>query len=180
MTEMYERKEFLIANGMSQLPNSSVTNDLSPYDYFDGGLDTDIDMDFSEARGRRRRIPKKRGFEKVMSYTPIGIAKSGIERFNSPQNQKRRDQKRRQRQGFRQERQQTKRSESQLQNQAVAKISKSAESDAQLLAQLSAPKTPIVEPKPTMSKGTKTGLIIGSIAVAGIIGFVLYKKFKKK
>jgi hypothetical protein len=159
MNEMWKREEFLIANGMSQLPNASMTNDLSPYDYFDGGLDTDIDMDFSEARGRKKRL---------------------LRQFNSPQRRRAREKRRTQRIQTRQTKQRSKQSQAVAQNDAIKKISKSAETDSQLLAQLNASKTPIVEPKPTMSKGTKTGLIIGSIAVAGIIGFVLYKKFKKK
>ena len=159
MNEMWKREEFLIANGMSQLPNASMTNDLSPYDYFDGGLDTDIDMDFSEARGRKKRI---------------------LRQFNSPQRRRAREKRRTQRIQNRQTKQRSKQSQAVAQNDAIKKITKSAETDSQLLAQLNAPKIPVVETKPTMSKGTKTGLIIGSIAVAGIIGFVLYKKFKKK
>ena len=59
MNEMWKREEFLIANGMSQLPNSSMTNDLSPYDYFEGGLDVEVDRDFSDATGSGRRARRR-------------------------------------------------------------------------------------------------------------------------
>lgn len=159
MTEMWEKEEFLIANGMSQLPNGSMTKDLSPYEYFDGGLDTDIDADFSDASGRRKR--------------------QLFRRFNSPQRQRARQRRRKQRLDNRNLRQNTKKSQAVSQNRAIAKISKSAETDSKLLAQLNEQKAPVTEPKTTMSQGTKTALIIGSLAIAGIVGFVLYKKFKK-
>jgi hypothetical protein len=159
---MWKREEFLIANGMSQLPNASMTNDLAPNQYFDGGLDDDLDIEFSDASGRRRR--RRRRF---------------VKSFNSPQRRRARQTRQKQRIQARQFRQKSKQSQAVAQNQAVAKISKSAETDSKLLAQLSQATPPIVTPQPTMSKATKTGLIIGAVAVAGIIGFILYKKFKK-
>lgn len=185
MNEMWKKEEFLIANGLSQLPNASMTNDLSPYDYFDGGSDTSLDISFSEATGRRprpRRRPKKRtgektGFEKAMSYTPLGMAKEGIDKFNSPESKARRD-------ANRKKRGQKKQVEAQKQEQAIADVNKNSEADAKLLAQITqTPATPTntnETPKKGMSKGTKTALIIGSVAVLGIVGFMLYKKFKNK
>jgi hypothetical protein len=183
MNEMWKREEFLIANGMSQLPNSSMTNDLSPYDYFEGGLDVDVDRDFSDASGRRRRAkrrvnkPKRRGgktgFEKVMSYTPMGMAKDGIDRFNSPESRQRREAKR----GSRQNR---KTQQTADQRKALADVSRSAENDAKLLAQLTQTPATLPTPQPTgMNKTTKTVLIVGGVAVAIVVSFMLYKKFKK-
>lgn len=187
MNEMWKREEFLIANGMSQLPNSSMTNDLSPYDYFEGGLDVEVDRDFSDATGSgrraRRRVKKstnprggkrqsrggKTGFEKAMSYTPIGMIKEGIDRRNSPEGQARRKAKA-----------DTKRATADDQKKALEDVSKSSEKDALLLAQLTqAPATAQTPPPTGMSKTTKTVLIVSGVAVALVVGVMLYKKFKK-
>lgn len=177
--EMYVMEEFLIANGMSQLPNSSMTNDLSPFDYFDGGLDVQIDNEFSDARGRRkskrRKVRsgaknRKTGFQKVMSYTPIGMAKEGIDRYNSPESRNRRDSRKR-------ERQRAKRQQQTSQEKNLRNLTKSGETDALLLAQLTTP--PVVAPSTGMNKTTRTILVVGGISIALFVGFVLYKKFKK-
>jgi hypothetical protein len=178
MDKMWIRKEFLLANGLSQLPNSSMTNDLSPYDYFEGGLDVEVDHDFSEARGRvskKRRTPSKRtkrgGFERVMSYTPLGMAKDGIERFNSPESRERRDYRRKGRQNRRER-------ERFNQSRNIDAVLNTTQNDAQLLAQLMPPPPP-PPVKKEMSPTTKNLLIVGGISAAIIVGFVLYKKFKK-
>lgn len=164
MDNMYEMKEFILANGMSQLPNSALTNDLSPYDYFDGGLDVDIDPEFSEASGRRRRAKRK-----------LKRAKKSL----SPKSQRKIGGKIAER---RSERKEAQRSEVNSQNKAIAEIQKTAETDAQLLAQLNAPQTqnnlaPL--PTATMGKKTKTALTIGGIAVGVFVAYLIYKKIKK-
>jgi hypothetical protein len=159
MTDLWKREEFLIANGMSQLPNASMTNDLSPYDYFDGGLDVDIDPDFSDATGSgrraRRRVRKSRKSTggKIRPKTGGKVAS----------------------------RRTKKQAEAQQQAQDIAKVQKSAEADAMLLAQLTQPTTP-TPPQSTlqpMSKTAKTVLIVGGVAIAVVVGVMLYKKFKK-
>ena len=37
-TEMWKTENFIIANGMSELGNPLKEADLSPFDYFEGGL----------------------------------------------------------------------------------------------------------------------------------------------
>lgn len=156
MNEMWKRQEFLIANGMSQLPNSSMTNDLSPYESFDGGLDTPIDMEFSELRGRKRPTRK-----------PKGRVKKSIDKTRE-RIDKRRRQKTTQKQV-----------EATAQQKAIEEVNKASQQDAQLLAQLTQTPPPVV-PAPTgMSQGTKTALIISGVAIFSVIGFMLYKKFKK-
>ena len=158
MSEMWKRTEFLLANGMSQLPNSSMTNDISPYECFDGGLDTDIDLDFSDASGRRkprkprRKVPKAGGRISAM--------------------QKRRDARLK-------EKSTQKTKESEAQNKAISDVNKNSEADALLLAQMTQPLAEVKTTPSGMAKGTKTALIIGGVAVASLIGFILYKKFKK-
>ena len=156
-------------------PNSVLTNDISPYECFDGGLGTDIDLDFSDAVGKRPRKKKsgksKGTFEKVMSYTPIGMVKEAIDRRNSPEGLARRQAK-----------DDTKKATAEAQNKAVEQATKSSEGDALLLAQIQQPSADLktaTAPSTTMSKGTKTALIVGGVAVAGLIGFMLYKKLKK-
>jgi hypothetical protein len=165
MNEMWKREEFLIANGMSQLPNSSMTNDLSPYDYFDGGLDVDVDRDFSDATGSgrraRRRVKKSRkatgGSRQRRSNQPRGGVKGRIA-----------------------ERKQANQRQAQQQAKDIEKVQKSSEADAQLLAQLTQAPATLPQPQKTgMTKTTKTVLIVGGVAVAVVVGFMLYKKFKK-
>lgn len=181
MDNVYVMKEFLLANGMSQLPNSSMTDDLSPYDYFDGGLNVEVDPDFSDASGKKRKKKKKGGgFEKVMSYTPLGMAKKGIDTATSSEARKRRDQRRKERLSRRDQRRADKNAQAEAQNKAVQDVQKQAEADAQLLAQLNQPIPPVLPtPSQKMSKNTKIALTIGGLAVAIFLGFVVYKKFKK-
>lgn len=165
MNEMWKREEFLIANGMSQLPNSSMTNDLSPYDYFEGGLDVEVDRDFSDATGSGRRARRR---------VKKSIKSSGGSR------QSRSRQPRRGVKGRIAERKQTKQVEAQQQAKDIEKVQKSAEADALLLAQLTqAPATAQTPPPTGMSKTTKTVLIVSGVAVALVVGVMLYKKFKK-
>lgn len=165
MNEMWKREEFLIANGMSQLPNSSMTNDLSPYDYFEGGLDVEVDRDFSDATGSGRRARRR---------VKKSIKSSGGSR------QRRSRQPRRGVKGRIAERNQTKQVEAQQQAKDIEKVQKSAEADALLLAQLTqAPATAQTPPPTGMSKTTKTVLIVSGVAVALVVGVMLYKKFKK-
>lgn len=165
MNEMWKREEFLIANGMSQLPNSSMTNDLSPYDYFEGGLDVEVDRDFSDATGSGRRARRR---------VKKSIKSSGGSR-QRPSRQPRRGVK-----GRIAERKQTKQVEAQQQAKDIEKVQKSAEADALLLAQLTqAPATAQTPPPTGMSKTTKTVLIVSGVAVALVVGVMLYKKFKK-
>jgi hypothetical protein len=181
MSEMWKRTEFLLANGMSQLPNSSMTNDISPYECFDGGLDTDIDLDFSDASGKKPRKKKgdKSGFKKVMSYTPMGMAKEGIDRRNSTEGLARRDARRQDRLKGRADKQENKKAQSDAQNQAITDVTKQSDADALLLEQIQQPLAPVT-PTPTgMSKGTKISLIVGAVAVAGLLSYFIYKKLKK-
>jgi hypothetical protein len=157
MTEMWKREEFLIANGMSQLPNSSMTNDLSPYDYFDGGLDVSVDREFSDATGSGRRARRR-------------VKNSRTSR---------RDKTRPKRAVKSNSRNPRKTTQAKKQAQKIANVQKSAEADATLLAQLTQTPAPVVTAPTGMTKGTKTALIIGGVAVLGVVGFMMYKKFKK-
>ena len=62
---------------------------------------------------------------------------------------------------------------------AIEEVNKASQQDAMLLAQLTQTTPPVETPPKGMTKGTKTALIIGGVAVLGVVGFMLYKKFKK-
>lgn len=181
--EMYKKYNFITANGMTQFNNPQVANDVNPYECFDGGIDNDLGIEYSDATGRKSRSRKPRSssrakgnkstFEKVWAYTPLGMAKSGIEKFNSPESVARRDARRKTKTDLKQ-------SEINAQKEMVANIGKGGESDATLLASLSNPNLPsVVGAKPPMSKTTKIVLISSGVVVLGIIAFVMYKKLKK-
>lgn len=157
MTEMWKREEFLIANGLSQLPNSSMTNDLSPYDYFDGGSDTPLDISFSELRGRGKRKARR----------PKRRVKKSIDNTRQRMDNRRR------------EKTTQKQTQATNQQKAIEEVNKASQQDAMLLAQLTQTTPPVETPPKGMTKGTKTALIIGGVAVLGVVGFMLYKKFKK-
>jgi hypothetical protein len=167
MEDMYIRKEFLLANGLSELPNASMTDDLSPISYFDGDdmVSFDGNLEFSEASGSRRRAKRR-----------VKKAKKGT----SPRRQRGGGTMSDRRQTRRDDRNARKRQETQVQQKAIQDVQKQAQADAQLLAQLNQPTTPTI-PTPTasMSRNTKIALTIGGVAVALFVGFVVYKKMKK-
>lgn len=159
---MYEMKEFILANGMSQLPNSSLTNDLSPYDYFDGGLDVEVDPEFAEASGRRRRTRRK--IKSAKKSNQIGKKRRIGDRIAERRSEKRTE----------------KQQEISRQEKAIADVQKNAEADAQLLAKLTeTPSKQAPLPVSTMSKNTKIALTIGGVAIGVFVGFLIYKKIKK-
>jgi len=92
--------------------------------------------------------------EKAFSYTPLGMIKTGLE----------------------------KRSKRKLleakTNAATAKAMAKDTSSKDILNALKTPTSSNKTPKAGMSTLTK-GLIIGGVAVVGIIGIIIYKKYKK-
>jgi hypothetical protein len=167
MEDMYIRKEFLLANGLSELPNASMTADLSPISYFDGDdmVSFDGNLEFSEASGSRRRAKRR-----------VKKARKGT----SPRRQRRSGNVSNRRQERVADRRSRKQQEARVQQRAIQDVQKQAQADAQLLAQLNQPTTPTIPtPTATMSRNTKIALTIGGVAVALFVGFVVYKKMKK-
>ena len=153
--EMYKKFNFITANGMTQFNNPQVANDVNPYECFDGGIDNDLGIEYSDASGRKRRgKPRKR--RNILSSS-----------------RSRQDARRNEKTAFKEK-------ELQAQKDMVANVSKSSEADATLLASLSNTNVPsVVGAKPPMSKTTKIVLISSGVVVLGIIAFVMYKKLKK-
>ena len=162
--EMWETENFIVANGMSELGNPLKTYDASPFDYFDGGLDEDIDMDFSDATGRnprpRRnqkrstRIEPQRRRSAIGSVSRMSSTRKNLSSGNfkpTPRNNysNRRNQR--------------------SQNSSVERT----------LPQLPSPSIEIETKTSTMTPKMKNALYIGGTAIAIVLGYVLIKKFKK-
>jgi hypothetical protein len=172
---MWETERFIVANGFTQFNDQNVGNDLSPYDFFDGEVGF-ADVEFSDARGRRRKKRRRKGesgVEKVLSYTPIGMAKKGVDSLTSKEAVSRREKRRADRMAL-------KNKEIDTQKQIVDASLKAGEKENQLLSQLGLSNNdslpPISSEKP---KSNKVIFIVGGVVIAGILGYVLYKKFKK-
>lgn len=150
---MWETERFIVANGFTQFNESNMADDLSPYDFFDGEISGD-DLEFSDARGRRRKKSKS-------------LSPRAKERMKS--REKRRSDKLA-----------LKNKEIDTQKQIVDASLKSGEKENQLLSQLGLSNNdslpPISSEKP---KSNKVIWIVGGVVVAGILGYVLYKKYKK-
>ena len=172
---MWETERFIVANGFTQFNDQNLGNDLSPYDFFDGEVGFD-DMEFSDARGRRRRKSRKgseSGVEKALSYTPVGWIKKGVDSATSKDAVSRREKRRSDKLAL-------KNKEIDTQKQILDASLKAGEKENQLLSQLGLSNNdslpPISSEKP---KSNKVIFIVGGVVIAGILGYVLYKKFKK-
>jgi hypothetical protein len=150
---MWETERFIVANGFTQFNDQNVGNDLSPYDFFDGEISFN-DLEFSDARGRRRKKRKS-------------LSPRAKQRIKS--REKRRGDKLA-----------LKNKEIDTQKQIVDASLKAGEKENQLLSQLGLSNNdslpPISSEKP---KSNKVIFIVGGVVIAGILGYVLYKKFKK-
>jgi hypothetical protein len=153
---MWEKEEFIVANGFTQFNNPNVARDLSPYDFFDGevGFGGANDIEFSDARGRRRRRKK-----------PMkSRAKEGVKR----------------REKRRADRMNLKSQEIEAQKQIAEKSLKAQEKDATLLSSLGlSDNKNLPEVSPNKTKSNTIYWVVGGLAVATILGVVLYKKYKK-
>lgn len=176
---MWQTERFIVANGFTQFNDPNVADDLSAYQYFDGEFGEAIDMEFSDAKGRRprkRRKGRKRsegGVEKALSYTPIGWIKKGVDSATSKEAVSRREKRRAERLAL-------KNKEIQAQKDIVDASLKAGQEENKLLSQLGLSNNdslpPISSEKP---KSNKVIWIVGGVVVAGILGYVLYKKYGK-
>lgn len=173
---MWQTERFIVANGLTQFNDPIVAEDFSPYQYFDGEFGEAIDMEFSDAKGRRRKKRRKggeSGAEKVLSYTPVGWIKKGVDSATSKDAVSRREKRRADKLAL-------KNKEIETQKQIVDASLKAGEKENQLLSQLGLSNNdslpPISSEKP---KSNKVIWIVGGVVVAGILGYVLYKKYGK-
>jgi hypothetical protein len=155
---------FTTVSGMSDV--SDNYNDVSPYQSFDGGSISDVEMgddfdslEYSNAIGRRRKKKKSRRLGASMRSRMQARQKARADRKSRKLS--------------------IKEQEANTQKRVAEALSKEDPATQKLMEQIATDDAK--ETKPTgMSKGLKTGLIIGGIVLALGIGFVVYKKIKKK
>ena len=168
---MWKTEKFIVANGFTQFNDPQLAEDLNPYEYFDGDLGQNMDIEFSDAKGSSKKTKKsKEGtFEKVLSYTPIGWAKKGVDALTSPEAIKRREKRRADKMAL-------KRDELQIQKDIANQSLKSGEQDTNLLNKLM-----INDDSNKSSSKSSHNIIwwIGGALAVGIVGFIIYKKYKK-
>ena len=200
---MGETGNMVIANGMSQLYTGA--RDVDPYSAFDDVLDADggvTDIDFSEFRSgasrrarsrmggkeaRRRKLNKVAGY-----YPPVAVARA-VKRSRNKRSSESGNKKRTGVGGFFQKTGESirggisnwrdqKNKEAQQQQALIAQAQASAPTAEQLNALL-APSSANVQAEQQntkMSPTLKWGLIIGGVAVAGFVGYLVYKRMKNK
>lgn len=173
---MWQTEKFIVANGFTQFNDPKVAEDLSPYQYFDGEFGEAIDMEFSDARGRRSKKRKKNsesGVEKALSYTPIGWIKKGVDSATSEEAVSRREKRRADKMAL-------KKQEIEAQKEIADKSLKAQEGDTTLLSSLGlSDNKNLPEVSSEKTKSNTIYWVVGGLAVATILGVVLYKKFKK-
>ena len=155
------------------------------YDYYDSDYDNLDGESFDYATGKKRKKKgKKKGgtFEKVMSYTPIGMAKNAIDRRNTPDRVEERDSRRKARVEARMAKKGAKTDEIKSRNELTKSMAQ-PDNTAQILASLqdpaagtrSATKT---DAKKGLSTGAIIGIAVGSLALLGLAAYLILKKKK--
>ena len=207
-TEMGRTEDFIVANGLSQLYTGA--QDVSPYSAFDDVLSNDAnDIEFSEfnvSSGAMRRSRRKfkrggdggggissRNKERLNKagnyYPPVAIARAVKRgRARRASGEKGRAGQFLERTGENIRANRSKKAEqnkinAQQQQQIIEQVNKNAPSLEQLNALMGSSPTANVNSTPTkepMNKTLKVVLIVGGIALAGVIGYVVYKKMKNK
>lgn len=174
---MWQTERFIVANGFTQFNDPKVAEDLSPYEYFDGEFGEPIDMEFSDAKGRRRKKSKKgdeSGVEKALSYTPVGWIKKGVDSATSKDAVSRREKRRADRLAL-------KKQEIETQKQIVDASLQAGEKENTLLSQLGLTNNENLPPiSSEKDNSNKIYWIVGGVVVASVLGYILYKKMIKK
>jgi len=180
--KMNGKVDYIVANGFTQFNNPALANDISPYESFAGDNDSydenfefndvPLEIEFSDASGRRRRRKTKSGksgVEKALDYTPVGWVKNAT----SEESKHRRDNRRKDRQDL-------KREELKTQKEIAEQTLKAQDKDTTLLSQIGLSNNANL-PEVTTQKDntTRNIIIIGSLAVATVVGIFIYKKYNK-
>jgi len=184
---------FADANGLSNADNECPGNYSNasgdPYaSFMNLPSFSKADGEYSEARGRRSR--KREGVgKKIISYTPLGWIKKGVEARTSDEAIKTRQQRKQQRQDARLERKSiktqskadtrttkatAKQTGAEAQRVAAQSLSQDSQSDIALAKALA----PQPEQKKGLSTGQIVGIAIGSLALIGIVGYFVIKSKK--
>jgi hypothetical protein len=185
---MGETGNMVIANGLSQLYTGA--RDVDPYSAFDDVLDADggvADIDFSEFRSGATRRARKR--VRNTRDGGRGARRSGRTRSSSTRGGRTRSRTGIQgklsqagdsiRGGFKNWRDQRNK-QAEQQQALIAQAQKSAPTVDQLNALLAPSVAPVATENTKMSPALKWGLIIGGVAVAGVVGYLVFKRMKNK
>jgi hypothetical protein len=155
-------QHFFLANGLSELKNGTF-NDVSPFQSFDGQVNntefpvtTDIMLEFSNASGRLKRKAKKKT--------------GGIRKRVDTRQKARMDRKSR--------RLDIKQQEADTQKKVAEKLGTIAPEEAKLMEQLAKDTASTSPAKTGLIKNEKIVIAIFSIAVIGLITFVVIRKMK--
>ena len=199
---------YMVANGLTEFRTNSVYHDISPFSAMDGTIlnsndefpeTEEVFLEFSNASGKKKK--KKGNFEKVFSYTPLGMAKAGVDSLTSEEAKGRREERRSkraerrdQRKDFRQTKKESKldrksrrvgikEQDSATQKAVAESLSQTSPEEAMLLNQISGGnnlKTADANQGQGMSKGMKIGLIVGGVVVLGVVSILVIRKMRKK
>ena len=154
-------------------------------DYYDSDYDN-LDgesFDYATGKKRKKKGKKKDGtFEKVMSYTPIGMAKNAIDRRNTPDRVEERDSRRKARVEARMSKKTAKTDEIKSRNELTKSMAQ-PDNTAQILASLQDPaagtrSTTETGAKKGLSTGAIIGIAVGSLALLGLAAYLILKKKK--
>ena len=183
---------YFVANGMSQLINVAGRN-VSPFSNMDGEINSNLE--YSEVRGRtrlkkRKPTKRKKTWEKVLDYTPIGMAKNGVDALTSEEAINRRAKKQELRQGRRERRLSLKEKQADTQTEIAKTLNQPSPTDEALTKALTETpvttdatktNTEVTDTTTTgMSKRTKTILIVGGVVVALTATILIIRKMRKK
>ena len=155
------------------------------YDYYDSDYDNLDGESFDYATGKKRKKKGKKNdgtFEKVMSYTPIGMAKKAIDRRNTPDRVEERDSRRKARVEARMAKKAAKTDEIKSRNELTKSMAQ-PDNTAQILASLQdtgagTKSTTETGAKKGLSTGAIIGIAVGSLALLGLAAYLILKKKK--
>jgi hypothetical protein len=170
--------DFTTVNAMTN--GNANYNDVSPYQNFDGGSMSDVEMgddfdslEFSNASGKKRK-----GLNKALGYVPVVAGVRAIQK-NKGKWQRNMEARRKARADRKDRKISIKEQEANTQKALAESIGKEDPESKKLMEQLATDDTKKAD-ETGMSKGLKIGLIVGGVLLVGVIGFVVYKKMKKK
>jgi hypothetical protein len=176
--KIYGKTDFIVGRGFTQFNNPSLANDVSPYEAFDGNdddydsavefNDVPLELEFSDASGRRPRTSRRRKSSKSRFGIGGGRLMNAIEQ-GQLNRQKRFEAK-----------QKSKTEELRTQKAITDQAMKAQEKDASLLSQIGLSNNMnLPEVNPKKDNSTRNLIIVGVLAVATLAGIYLYKKYKK-
>jgi hypothetical protein len=166
-----EVERFLVANGFTQFNPNVNYHDVSPFSSMDGSyLNANdefsemeaVNLEFSNASGKKKRKKRKGVFSRM---------------------RRRQDERQKARLDRKSRRIAIKEKEAETQRKLAEDMGKSSPEEALMMQQLAmgdTNQTKTTDAGQGMSKGLKIGLIVGGVAVLGLVTFLVIRKMRKK